>query len=193
MARVRSRAANRVPEPAEQRRRSSKRTAPLEQLTDPQPTSRHGPRLASELHSARTISDRRLFAPSCWRSPRVEARRLSIRRRADFSGRVRPLPYRRPSCRCPWAGPNPWDPGAHRCHAGVRRDHRWHAHPGHGMSEPDPWGSGSPRNRGAPTRESKREVRRLLFMEWDQLGVSGIPKDRSLLATACFKRLLSAV
>jgi hypothetical protein len=35
MARVRSRVANRVPELAEQRRRSSKRTAPLEQLTDP--------------------------------------------------------------------------------------------------------------------------------------------------------------
>src|SRR6266581_3538569 len=45
--------------------------------------------------------------------------------------RVRPLPYRQRSCRCPRAGPNPWDPGAHRCHAGVRRDHRWHAHPDH--------------------------------------------------------------
>ena len=42
------------------------------------------------------------------------------------------------------------------------------------MSEPDPWDPGSPRNRDR-TRESKRQVRRLL-LEWDPIGVSGIPE-----------------
>ena len=42
------------------------------------------------------------------------------------------------------------------------------------MSEPDPWDPGSPRNRDR-TRESKRQVRRLL-MERDPIGVSGIPE-----------------
>jgi hypothetical protein len=43
-----------------------------------------------------------------------------------------------------------------------------------GMSEPDPWALGTPRNRERP-RESQRHVHRLL-MEWDPLGVSGIPE-----------------
>ena len=48
-----------IPELTERRRRSSKRTAPLEQLTDPasQPTCRHGPRLASEWQPTQTITD----------------------------------------------------------------------------------------------------------------------------------------
>ena len=43
-----------------------------------------------------------------------------------------------------------------------------------GVSEPDPWDPGSPRNRDR-TRESKRQVRRLL-MAWDPIGVSGVPE-----------------
>ena len=43
-----------------------------------------------------------------------------------------------------------------------------------GMSEPDLWDPGSPRNRDR-TRESKRQVRGLL-MAWDPIGVSGVPE-----------------
>jgi hypothetical protein len=43
-----------------------------------------------------------------------------------------------------------------------------------GMSEPDPWDPGSPQNRER-TRESWHQVRRLL-MEWDLIGVAGIPE-----------------
>ena len=42
------------------------------------------------------------------------------------------------------------------------------------MNEPDAWDPGSPRNRER-TRESQRQVRRLL-MEWDPIGVSGVPE-----------------
>ena len=42
------------------------------------------------------------------------------------------------------------------------------------MGEPDAWHPGSPRNR-ARTRESWRQVRGLL-MEWDLVGVAGIPE-----------------
>jgi hypothetical protein len=42
------------------------------------------------------------------------------------------------------------------------------------MGEPDAWDPGSPRNRDR-TRESWRQVRGLL-MEWDLIGVAGIPE-----------------
>lgn len=42
------------------------------------------------------------------------------------------------------------------------------------MGEPDVWDPGDPRNRER-TRESKRQVRHLL-MEWDPIGVSGVPE-----------------
>ena len=42
------------------------------------------------------------------------------------------------------------------------------------MSEPDNWDPGSPRNKER-TRESWRQVRHLL-MEWDLIGVAGIPE-----------------
>jgi hypothetical protein len=42
------------------------------------------------------------------------------------------------------------------------------------VSEPDSWDPGSPRNLDR-TRESKRQVRRLL-MAWDPIGVSGVPE-----------------
>ena len=42
------------------------------------------------------------------------------------------------------------------------------------MGEPDAWDPGSPRNR-ARSRESWRQVRGLL-MEWDLIGVAGIPE-----------------
>src|SRR5215469_716158 len=50
---------DRVSELAKRKRRSSKRTAPMKQLTDPpsQPSGRRGTRLASELQPARTITD----------------------------------------------------------------------------------------------------------------------------------------
>lgn len=40
------------------------------------------------------------------------------------------------------------------------------------MSGPDVWDPGSPRNRER-TRESKRQIRRLL-MEWDPIGVASV-------------------
>jgi hypothetical protein len=43
-----------------------------------------------------------------------------------------------------------------------------------GVTEHDPWDPGSLRNRDG-TRESKRQVRRLL-MAWDPIGVSGAPE-----------------
>jgi hypothetical protein len=43
-----------------------------------------------------------------------------------------------------------------------------------GMSEPDPWDPGSLRNRDR-TRESWRHLRGLL-MQWDLIGVPGIPE-----------------
>ena len=42
------------------------------------------------------------------------------------------------------------------------------------MSGPDVWDPGSPRNRER-TRESKRQMR-LLLMEWDPIGVAGVPE-----------------
>ena len=42
------------------------------------------------------------------------------------------------------------------------------------MSVPDAWDPGSPRNRDR-TRESKRQVRRLL-LDWDPIGVAGVPE-----------------
>jgi hypothetical protein len=42
------------------------------------------------------------------------------------------------------------------------------------MSEPDGWDPGSPGNRER-TGESERQMRRLL-MEWDPIGVAGIPQ-----------------
>jgi hypothetical protein len=42
------------------------------------------------------------------------------------------------------------------------------------MSRPDAWDPGSPRNRER-TWESQRQVR-LLLMEWDPIGVAGVPE-----------------
>jgi hypothetical protein len=42
------------------------------------------------------------------------------------------------------------------------------------MSEPDAWDPGSPENRER-TQETKRQMRRLP-MEWDPIGVTGIPE-----------------
>ena len=40
-----------------------------------------------------------------------------------------------------------------------------------GVTEPDPWDPGSPRNRDR-TRDSQRQVRAML-MDWDPIGVAG--------------------